>query len=324
MKSFFIILLVLASTLRVVFGQITSIDSLRRLLAHMPQDTNRALLPTELAGNYQFFESDSAIILVRQAIELSKKLNFKKGEARATSRLGEVLHIRGELPQSLEEQLKALQLSRKNNDLVTEAECLIFIGIVYLELGEYRQSLRYLFQSKKIYENISNQLPTFGVSPQFPPFGLSNIGEAYEKMNMLDSALYFQKQALSYPIKLGYSLRALILIRLGIIQRQLKNYKDALHYYQDALRTSYLSQDLLNRSRSQYQIAEIYSLQNIDSSLYYAQKAFINAQMASQKTAQLDASSLLTKLYMVKGKMDSAFYYKEIAVGVQDSLFGLE
>jgi len=325
MKFFFIILLILASTFQIVIGQITSIDSLQRLLVHTRQDTNRALLLTELAGNYQFFKSDTAIILVNQAIELSKKLNFKKGEARATSRLGEVLHIRGELPQSLEEQLKALQLSRKNNDPITEAECLIFIGVVYLELGEYRQSLQYLFQSKKIYENISKLLPTFGISPQFPPFGLSNIGEAYEKMNMLDSALYFQKQALDYPIKLGYSLRALTLIRLGIIQSRLKNYKDALYYYQEALRTSYLSRDLLNRSRSQYQIAEIYRVQNnVDSSLYYAQLAFMNAQKASQKTAQLDASSLLTKLYKVKGNVDSAFDYQEVAMKAKDSLFGLD
>ncbi len=325
MKSFCIILLTLASTFPVAFGQVSETDSLKKLLAQTREDTSRVLLLTELAFNYQFFKSDTAIIITRQAIALSQKLNFPKGEIRALIRLGEVLHIRGEFPQALEAELKALQLSRKNHDSEGEAHCLSFTALIYIELGEYRQGLNYLFQAKKIYENILQQLPPFGFSKQMPAFGLSNIGDAYEKMNMLDSALYFQKQALVFPIKVNLSLRALILTRLGIIQSRLKNHSEALRYYEEALQTTYVSGDLLNRSRSQYQIAEIYSSQNnVDSSLHYAQLAFMNAQKASQKTVQLDASSLLTRLYNTKGNVDSAFYYQQAAMEAKDSLFGLD
>ncbi len=325
MKSFCIILLWLASSFPVAFAQVSEADSLKKLLAQTRQDTNRVLLLIELAGNYQFFKSDTAIILVRQAIDLAQKLNFQKGEIRAIITLGSVMEVRGEFPRALEEDLKALQLTRKNYDSEGEARCLIFTGLIYSELGEYRQALNYLFQAKKIYENILQQLPAFGVSKQFPPFGLCNIGDAYEKMNMLDSALYFQKQALIFPIELGKPLHSLILTRLGIIQSRLKNYSEALQYYHEALQLANVSGDLLNQNESQYQIAEIYSLQNnVDSSLYYAQLAFMNAQKASQKKDQLNASSLLTRLYKAKGNVDSAFYFQEAAMEAKDSLFGLD
>src|SRR4051794_38184607 len=116
MKSFCFILFWLASTFTIASGQVSEADSLKKLLAQTRQDTNRVLLLTELAGQYQFFKSDTAIIMARQAIELAQKLNFPKGEIRGIIRLGAVMETLGELPQALEEDLKALQLSRKNYD----------------------------------------------------------------------------------------------------------------------------------------------------------------------------------------------------------------
>ncbi|MDQ6757447.1 MAG: hypothetical protein M3004_10985, partial [Bacteroidota bacterium] len=325
MKSFCIILLGLASNLEFVFGQMSEIDSLNKLLAPTKQDTDRVLLLTELAAHYQFFNSDTSIILINESIELAKKLNYSIGETRALARLGEILHRNGKLPQALDAEMQALQLAHKNFDSAGEAQCLTFTALIYTDVGEYRQGLNYLFDAKNIYDNISHQLPAVGVSPQFPAFGLSNIGGIYEKMNMLDSALYFQKKALASPVPPSLNLRALILTRIGNIFSRLKNDSAALRYFREALLTTYTSGDLLNRSGSQYEIAEIFRLQqNIDSSLNYAQRAYINAQRASQKSVVLDASNLLTKLYMAKGNVDSAFYYQGIAINTKDSLFGID
>src|SRR6266542_3138869 len=325
MKSFCIILLWLASIFSVALGQVSETDSLKKLLAQTPEDTTRVLLLTELAGYYQFFKPDTSINIVHEALELAQRLQFQKGEIRALARLGEVLRNQGEFPQALEAELKTLQLSRKNHDLEGEAQCLSFMGAIYIELGEYRQGLNYLFQAKEIFDHISLQSLPYGLQRQLPAFGLSYIGNAYEKMNMLDSALYFQKQALVSPLKVSLLLRTLILIRLGVIQSRLKNYSEALRYYHEALQTTYLFGNLLNRSRAQYQIAEIYSLQdNTDSGLYYARLAFVNAQKASHKQIQLNASTLLTKLYKAMGNVDSAFYYQQAAMGAKDSLLSFD
>jgi tetratricopeptide (TPR) repeat protein len=277
MKYIFIVSLMIASGLQVVGGQTAVIDSLNKVLLRTGQDTNRVLLLVELAANYQFLNSDTALSSTDEALKLSRKLNFVKGETKAISRQGEVRHLRGELPLALEAELTAIQLSRKYNYPDGEAESLNFIAAIYSVLGEYRQALNYLFQAKKIYDNIASQLST--VAQHFPAVVLSNIGEAYEKLNMIDSALYFQKLALNYPIKKIYQLQSGILVRIGIIESRRKNYSSALSNFREVLSITDTSKDLLTRSWAQYQIAEIYNLQNnFDSGIYYAKSAYISAQ----------------------------------------------
>lgn len=321
MRYIFTVLLMFVISLQVVRGQSPDIDSLSKLLTRTGEDTNRVLLLVELAGHSQFFNSDTALLLIDEAMELARKLGFTKGEVKAISRQGEVRHMRGELPQALEAELTAIQLSRKYNYPEAEAESLTFIAVIYLDLGEYRQALNYLFQAKKIYDDIAGQLSA-GIAQTFPSFVLSNIGAVYEKLNMIDSALYFQKLALTYPADYG---NALILGRIGIIQSRLQRYNEALSNFREVLNITDRLSDLLNRSSAQYQIAEIFNLQhNTDSAIHYARLAFINAEKSSQKTALLDASGLLARLYKTKGDVDSVFYYQQTAMNAKDSLFGLD
>lgn len=164
MKNIFTVLLTLVLGVQVILGQGADIDSLNKLLAHTDQDTSRVLLLTELSGYYQFFNSDTALLLTDKALALARKVNFTKGEIEAISRQGEVRHHRGELPQALEAELTAIQLSRKYNYPEAEAQSLTFIATINLDLGEYRAALNYLFQAKKIYDNVGSQLSTGVVS----------------------------------------------------------------------------------------------------------------------------------------------------------------
>lgn len=232
------ILLLLFVTLRVALGQVGVADSLKKLLAESRQDTMQVLLLIGLANNYQFSKSDSAIILVNKAIEQARRLHFEEGEIRALARLGEIMRVRGEFAQALEAHFRALRLSRQSHNLKEEANTLSYAAVVYNELGEYREALNYLFQSEKIYESISQLLSGFG---------FSNIGNAYEKLNMLDSALYFQRQALASPT-LNINVKPLSLIRLGVIEYSSGNTTQALQYYHEALHTTFISGDLLNRA----------------------------------------------------------------------------
>ncbi|MCY7360178.1 MAG: hypothetical protein LH609_22525 [Rudanella sp.] len=99
----------------------------------------------------------------------------------------------------------------------------------------------------------------------------------------------------------------------------------ALRCFQEAIKISYFTGDLLNRGRIQYRIAEFYYTANQpDSSLHYARLAFANGEKVSQKTIVLDASSLMVKLYKANSNLDSAFYYQEVAMATKDSVYGRE
>jgi predicted GTPase len=105
----------------------------------------------------------------------------------------------------------------------------------------------------------------------------------------------------------------------------LGNRSQALHYYQQAVQLAFNSGDIVNGTRSQYQIAELYyNLNKLDSSFHFAQLSFVNAKKSARILTLLNASSLLSKLYKAEGSIDSAFYYQQITMTVKDSLFSAE
>ncbi len=320
MKIYIIISLFLAAFIPKAIAQSPlTTDSLKNLLIQTRQDTSKIMLLLELSTKYRFFNPDSSVLFAQQAMQLADKANFPKGEARALYVYGESIRFRGDYPQALQAQFKALQISKRNNFLEEEELSLGSIGFVYNDLEEHRQSLIYLFEAVKINGLRSDKY----VRGRW----LSGIGQVYEKMNMLDSALFYLHQAHAFSSLFptaNYSGR-FTLTRLGVVQSKLGNVNLALNYFQQAIQSSSVTNDLVNLSRAQYRLAELYhSLNKPDSSLYYCRLAFINANALSLKFTVLDASILLSKLYKEKNNLDSAFHYHEIAMKTKDSMYGRE
>ena len=301
------------------YGYISGQNNFDKTLSH-PKDTNEVKRLIDVAGEYRFSKPDSSIILAEEALSLSRQLNFVSGEGNALITLGEDHRLGGDFPQALEALFHALQISRDIGDQEMEAASLNFIGVAYVDLGEPRQGLNYLFQAKELNEKHSYTI--------MDCFGLTIIGGAYEQLNIFDSALFFHEQAYQVLNSINSAditsspLRSLVLRHLGNVQYHLGNYDKALSYYRQVISNN----DLLNISGSQFQIAEYFFKikNNPDSSLYYALLAFNNAQKSFQKTYILDASKILAKLYKARNKLDSAYYYHEVALEMNDSLFGSE
>lgn len=319
MKKLSLIALLLTFTWKAALGQERVTDSLNALLDQSRQDTSRVLLLAELAATYQFFKRDTAVALAQQAVALAQRIHFAKGEIRALTRLGGIYRNRGEYSQAIEAYRKALERCQQSRLTKEKASTLSYMAVVYIELGEYHQALTFLFQARDIYAHTGQPLPTFT---------LSNMGHTYERLGKLDSALYYQQQALASvsrqsEVFQSRPMRAVIAMRFGHLQQRRKNLRAALGHYREAYRTASLAGDLLNRSRAQYELAEVYGrLHQSDSSLYYAHGAFRDAQRLGQKTTLLSASSLLANLYRNRHQPDSAFYYQDVATATKDSLFG--
>ena len=288
-------------------------------LANVQQDTNQITLLIDSSEQYYFTKPDSCLFLANQAIKLARKINYTNGEKTALNRAGEALRFLGDYPGSLEMQFKALEINRQMGDKSGEAGSMGFIGLTYVELTEYRQALHYLTQAQKIYTHLTN--------PVMISFNLSNLGNAYTGLNMLDSALYFQDKAQkkSAELKQGVSgnLKVMIATRLGIIYAHMNKRELALQYFQSALQNAYLINDKVNPSKIQYQMAESYlAVNKEDSGLYYARKAFASGEQIFQKPEILEASNLLARLFKNNNMPDSVIHYLDIAIAMKDSLFG--
>ncbi len=209
----------------VALGQTAQADSLKRLLANNNTDTGKVLLLARLAGAYQFFNSDSAMLFAQQALKLAKEKKYVIGEIRALNALGGVYRFRGEFPEALEKIMQALRMSENIGDSVGLAYGLTTIGLVYSDLGEYRLAIDYINQ-------VRDKSELFSDNPGFYSPVLSHLGNTYEKLNILDSALLYQRRAYALASKLPLrNVHSLIFGRLGFLQERMNNNDSALYYY---------------------------------------------------------------------------------------------
>jgi two-component system NtrC family sensor kinase len=278
------------------------------------EDTARVMKLISTAQRYRFFKPDSSVPFATEALRFSESINFPKGKIAAYIVLGEYHRVSGNYPESLENLFQALKLSNETGDSLQAAEAQGFIGMTYLNLKEYRTALQYLFQSYAKEKILST--PMTG-------FLLSNTGIAYQEMNMLDSALLYQKRswaiAQNSPMAPG---RAFVLRAMGNVYNQLEMPDSAFYYYRYALNAS---QDILNTGRTYSRMAIVYlKLKEYDSTLYYASRALILGRTSSQKPTMLEASKTLATYYIVTKKLDSAVKYQQITMNINDSLYGSE
>jgi two-component system, NtrC family, sensor kinase len=315
MKSRHIVLLLfMLSCVHTIAQTPKDVDSVARLLSRAKEDTSRVFLLIELASNYSSFKPDSATFFSHQALYLAQKLKFTMGECRALNEIGRELRVHGEYPRALEVHFKALQLSRESIPL-EEGGTSLAIGNLYRDIGAYPQALTYLYHAKKILSRLSAKLGIFST--------LSAMGETYEKMNKLDSALFYQEQAYAFGTSNGLNVIS-ALRRLGSVYAAMGDYQKALTYYYKVLGDPFYQNSVNAKAIVPYKIAEAhFQLKQLDSSIPYAKLAFVNSQSLFYKSGALDASILLAKLYKNKNKLDSAYYYQDLSISTRDSIFGI-
>lgn len=314
MKSLFNLLFLLLWVIPGSYCQGQQVGNQQHLLK-VEQDTNQVKLLIQLARNYYFMKPDTCLALAKEAIVLSKRLGYSYGELDALNVAGESYRFLGDFPQSLEMQFTALQINQRNHNKNGEAVTLGFIGFTYIEFNEFQQGLYYLNQAQELFIHLADSIRH--------TLCISNIGSAYERMDKLDSALLFQQQARENSIRLPHgNLKILILTRLGIVSARLDKKVQALQYYREALQDAYDINDKVNPGNIQIKMAEVFnSMNERDSSLHYARLSYLNGSSIARKLQVMDASNLLVKLYR-NNAPDSVIYYQDIAIAMQDSLYG--
>ena len=277
-------------------------------------DTARVMRLIETAQRYRFFKPDSSVIYASEALQISRSINFKKGEISAYSALGEYHRVSGNYPEALENLFKSLQISSEIGDTTGIGDAQGFIGITYLNLKEHQTALHYLFQAYAKKEHL--------IAPM-RGFILANTGIAYQEMNMLDSALIYEKMAWAIAQNTQMAPgKAFVLRETGNIFSLMNQPDSAFYYYRYSLS---VTPDILNIGRTYSRMAILfYKLKEYDSTLYYANNALILGRRSSQKPTMLEASKTLATYYLDKKKLDSALKYQQLTMTINDSLFGSE
>jgi signal transduction histidine kinase len=288
------------------------IDSLHHQLAMAKDDQSRIHTQIELCSNYRLGNSDSSIYYGQMAISLAQKNNYPAGEILALSFLSLTLGQVGNLSKALEMAFKALQIAKSNNLERFTTPALNSIGEIYIVLKDYPKALNYFQRQKKQYEKIEKD-EGFG-------YALYDIGNVFEETNQLDSAKYYEEQALEFFRSINRE-EPLVYKTLGNIEMKSGNLSKALNYYQQSLQIAIQNNEHRASASAYNKIASFYKLINKpDSGIYYARKSLEETELTFHKKTILEAVTLLSEFYEQKDTKESLRYLK-IANTYRDSLF---
>ncbi|MGN6398849.1 MAG: tetratricopeptide repeat-containing sensor histidine kinase [Flavisolibacter sp.] len=300
------------------YAQTHNIDSLQQLLKTEKKDTTRVMLLAGLADAYMYSKPDTSLVLAQQALSISKKKGYTKGEAESLTGIGHIFTNLGNYPKALEALLQALKKSESINDKAAIAKITGNLAIVYADQGDNRQALTYTLRSLELGKSLGIQR-TIAVA-------LINLGNLYEKLNILDSAKDYTVQAykLAAQIKLmsgvGISLNNLgnIYSKMGDTAAAMRNYRLSIPYAIENKIDAALCETYLGMAKLFQKAGEA------DSCLYYAKRSLAIAQNVGFLNNVLSATDFLTGYYTSIHNVDSAFVYQSAAIAAKDSLFSQE
>ena len=297
------------------YSQRNLADSMHRLLNNEKTDSNRVKHLWRMADYAGIYNPDTAILLAQEAVELARTIQYKEGESRSLGILANSYMRIGNYPRALEFNFAKLIIEEKGSQPRNLASVMMNIGIVYMYQEEYRKALEYYSKSDSIIEAANLSKIRYNI--------YQNIGDTYDRLNILDSAFYFYNRALAESRLLNnINYTGAAETGLGHIYRKQSNYLLSLDHYKAALINLAQSGDDDLLTEAHLGLAQLYSLfKNFDSSISHARKSFDLAYTGGFISRQLDAATFLTNIYKHNKNLDSAFAYLSIEKALGDSVY---
>lgn len=308
MRIFFVCLFCIPLLL---FGQTPAIDdSLRRLgdgveAIDWLNDTLQAFSRTDLVTLEHYS---------KYAIELSQKLDYKQGEARALGYMGTSFWGRDRHQEAMEQYLESLRLFREIGDRGREARILVNIGNTYDELGQPDKAMEYVLEAIDILKEIDDKKRL--------SHARLNLGVIFFYQEAYDSSLYYFEEVMKFRLQ-QQDTAGVALLNLNIAN--VYEFKDdivtAAEYYQKAL-NMVKPEDLL-RANIYLGLGNAYLLTGRDvAGLKYLDSGMHVAIETEQAYMQQVALSYFKEHYLRQNQFEKAYEYLEQEYKLDDEIRG--
>ena len=132
-------------------------DSIAVLLGSAKQDTSKVNILLEMGRTLYRSAPKEAIEYSRQAIELSRKLGFRKGLALANKHAGLAHYVSGEYAEAINYYQEARLAFESIADQAGIANILSNMGAIYNNFGEDTKALDLYFEAQKAAEKMEKE-----------------------------------------------------------------------------------------------------------------------------------------------------------------------
>ncbi len=284
-----------------------------------------------------YFETnrDSSLKYADECILLTKKNNKKIDEAWArTDRAYQLIH-KGQYPEALPELLEAFRIvknpasekylwqwqwwDRPKSPHERRLLTLSYVNHMYAILmgatGNDNLQLFHFNEARQIAKEINDTNRILLAD--------MNLCPVYQKMDKMDSAIMFGKEAEQLVEKSGNDFYlGSIYFDLGVCYASKKDTAIAKQYFYRSIQSA-LNQNNLSSLWPNYgRLAGLYlATGNKDSSLYYAIKMTEAAKSLGGGVLMGECYNILYRSYKLRNQIDSAFKYQGLALVTKDSLY---
>ncbi|MBN2267804.1 MAG: diguanylate cyclase [Acholeplasmataceae bacterium] len=195
--------------------------------------------------------TDEALKLATDALELSRKYSFKKQEARSHVRIGRCHWINGNYNEAIEFLSEGLAITDNINDSYAKADALIGLGNVYVTIGLLDQAITHYNNSLSIVQNHG-----YG---ELESKIFNNIGTLHEDLKNYPLALEFYQKSLDKTIEMadGYGT-SIANLNIGNVYFSLNELDKSEKYILDAIQYGKENQRTLLLAHSYYSLGKLY------------------------------------------------------------------
>ena len=306
-----------------VFYSNQSVNLLKKTFIVEKVDSIKIQILSWISNAYTYVSNDSMVSYAQQAY-LFSKINKNSlpadAEANTLSLLGYALWWSGNYPDANETYFKALKVAEPLNDTLLTASIYVSIAIVNRNAGDFRQAIAYYTKAETLTRNLSDNDVLISL--------LVDKGKSYEQLGILDSAYSYVQECLAIIFRKSKGQNIYgggIHSEMGIIYSKMGKKQLAEEFFRQSFLLSSEINNIRIFARSYCEFAEHFDRFNqADSAIYYSTIGFHLDQQFNLLAQQLQASTLLTKLYKQENKIDSAFKYQQIMIETRDSIFSRE
>ena len=296
----------------------SNLDSLSNYISSASEDTAKVEALIKLGKKLRNGQVDSATKIFEQALQLSKKIKWKKGEALAYGTLATCKSIQSDYPGAIEYYYNALAIHEELNNLDGVAVMYAGLGVLYKNTNDLEKALEL---HNKALEIDLKRGDTARTSLHY-----GNIGVVYKHLQDFDKALEYYGKALEIDTKNNnIDGQSRHLGNIGVIHKNLENYEEAITYYFKALEISEQQNDLEGILIKSQNIGNLYILLGkYAKAEKYIQRALDLSKQLGSLNGLYSAYSKQTTLYEHMGKDKEALKSLRLAMAYKDSIFNEE
>ena len=353
------------------FGQNPqSIDSLKKALIRYDnvkkskgikdfdlRDSVMVNIYQKLASSFMGNDLKQSLFYTNKQLEISKKINFKKGTALAYNNLGSICDMQSDNVHAIKYFKESLRLSKEIGDKCTEANANGNIGAVLSNQSNFNEALKYMLRSLAISKSIKdknriatvyNNIGVLYMKQNNPVLALNNyfsclkmmeelgdkpamavisnnIGQIYAMKGNPDEAIIYLKKGLMLSIQVNDKESIANNNRgLGNAYIEKQQYEKALGYYQLALKLNEELGDKIGIVRSYLTMGRVYFLMGImNKSIQIVNKLHVLLRPDEIEQWQ-NVYELESKIYQSKKDYKRAFESQLKFKELSDSIYNSE